>query len=81
MGHLKHDDRLQRNWLKGSGGDIINPLMAACAWNLKKWLIAFFWLAKSTGFGWLYGVLGDETTSVVLWGIFFTKSDPYSEKP
>lgn len=42
IGHLKHDYRLSRNWLKGSEGDAINLLMAACAWNLKKWMIAFF---------------------------------------
>ena len=42
IGHLKHDYRLQRNWLKGSEGDAINLLMAACAWNLRKWMIAFF---------------------------------------
>ena len=42
IGHLKHDYRLSRNWLKGSEGDAINLYMAACAWNLRKWLIAFF---------------------------------------
>lgn len=41
IGHLKHDYRLSRNWLKGSQGDAINLLMAACAWNLKKWMVAF----------------------------------------
>ncbi|MCK5892858.1 MAG: hypothetical protein KAG53_00290, partial [Endozoicomonadaceae bacterium] len=30
------------NWLKGSEGDKINLLMAACAWNMRKWMIAFF---------------------------------------
>lgn len=42
IGHLKADYRLSRNWLKGSQGDSINLMMAACAWNLKKWMIAFF---------------------------------------
>ena len=36
IGHLKHDFRLSRNWLRGSVGDPINLLMAACAWNLRK---------------------------------------------
>ena len=36
IGHLKHDFRLSRNWLRGSVGDSINLLMAACAWNLRK---------------------------------------------
>ena len=42
MGHLKQDYRLSRNWLRGSQGDEINLLMAACAWNLRKWMVAFF---------------------------------------
>ena len=42
IGHLKHDYRLCRNWLKGSEGDKFNLLMAACAWNLRKWMVAFF---------------------------------------
>ena len=27
---------------QGVVGDQINLLMAACAWNLKKWVVAFF---------------------------------------
>ena len=46
IGHLKSDHRLGRCFLKGSVGDAINLLMAACAWNLKKWLLAIFWLLK-----------------------------------
>ena len=42
IGHLKQDYRLSRNWLKGSEGDAINLLMAACAWNLRKWMSLFF---------------------------------------
>ena len=42
IGHLKQDFRLSRCRLKGSYGDRINLLMAACAWNLRKWLVAFF---------------------------------------
>ena len=42
IGHLKHDHRLGRCFLKGVVGDQINLLMAACAWNLKKWLRAIF---------------------------------------
>jgi len=43
IGHLKSDYRLARNYLKGAIGDRINLLMAACAWNLKQWLLAIFW--------------------------------------
>lgn len=41
IGHLKSDFRLSRNYLKGVIGDEINLLMAAAAWNLKKWLRTF----------------------------------------
>jgi len=41
IGHLKSDFRLSRNYLKGIKGDHINLLMAASAWNLKKWLVSF----------------------------------------
>jgi len=41
IGHLKSDYRLSRNYLKGIAGDEINLLMAATAWNLRQWLIAF----------------------------------------
>lgn len=44
IGHLKSDHRMARNYLKGTIGDRINLLMAACAWNLKQWLLAIFWL-------------------------------------
>lgn len=44
IGHLKADFRLCRNFLKGTLGDEINLLMAAAAWNIKKWLVAIFWL-------------------------------------
>jgi IS5 family transposase len=36
-----------KNLLKGQIGDEINVLMAACAWNLRKWMVAvaifLFW--------------------------------------
>ena len=46
IGHLKHQYRLARCFLKGFVGDQVNLLLAAAAWNLKKWLraAAFFWL-------------------------------------
>ena len=40
IGHLKTDFRLTRNFLKGIAGDNINLLMAACAWNMAKWMRA-----------------------------------------
>ena len=47
IGHLKSDYRLGRNYLKGIKGDEINLLMAACAWNLNKWMKAVLLLVFS----------------------------------
>ena len=40
IGHLKSDFRLARNYLKGAIGDTINLLLAAAAFNCRKWLNA-----------------------------------------
>lgn len=44
IGHLKSDHRLNRSYLKGFVGDQINVLMAAAAFNLRKWMRLFFCL-------------------------------------
>lgn len=36
FGHLKSDNRLERNLLKGEEGDHVNAVMAACGFNLRK---------------------------------------------
>jgi IS5 family transposase len=51
IGHLKSDHRLNRNYLKGFSGDQINVLMAAAAFNFKKWMRLFLracnlWICK-----------------------------------
>jgi len=47
IGHLKSDHRLKRNFLKGFIGDQINLIMAAAAFNFKKWMReVIFWLIK-----------------------------------
>ena len=38
IGHLKSNHRMVRNYLKGFKGDEINLLLAAIAFNLKKWM-------------------------------------------
>jgi IS5 family transposase len=40
IGHMKNDFRLVRNYLKGTIGDAINLLLAAAAFNCKKWMNA-----------------------------------------
>jgi IS5 family transposase len=39
IGHLKHDHRMIRNYLKGELGDKVNTIMAGTAFNLKKMLL------------------------------------------
>ena len=41
IGHIKSDHRMQKNYLKGFIGDEINLLLAASAFNLKKWMNNF----------------------------------------
>jgi IS5 family transposase len=43
IGHLKSDHRMARNYLKGFKGDEFNLLLAATAFNLKKWMNIYFY--------------------------------------
>jgi len=65
IGHLKSDFRLSRNFLKGIVGDEINLLMAATAWNLKKWLVAFFVLIFQSIFNELSTLIYRNKTRVL----------------
>ena len=38
IGHLKHDHRMIRNYLKGTMGDAVNTIIAAAAFNIRKYL-------------------------------------------
>jgi transposase, IS5 family len=38
IGHVKHDHRMIRNYLTGTLGDAINTIIAAAAFNIKKYL-------------------------------------------
>jgi IS5 family transposase len=40
IAHLKSDFRLARNYLRGFAGDSLNQLLAAAAWNFRRW---WFW--------------------------------------
>ena len=42
FGHLKSDNRLERNLLKGKDGDHINAVLSACGFNLRKLYAVFF---------------------------------------
>jgi IS5 family transposase len=41
---MKQDNRMERNYLKGTDGDKINAILAACGFNLRKLLRALLWL-------------------------------------
>ena len=43
IGHAKHDNRMSRNYLKGSDGDKMNAVLAACGYNMRKLYKAFLW--------------------------------------
>lgn len=50
IGHLKQENGMDRNYLKGAEGDRINAVLAGCGFNLRKVLRAFlFWLNFTTG--------------------------------
>lgn len=51
IGHMKEDNRMERNYLKGTDGDKMNAILAACGFNLRKLLRAFFWLIFKELFG------------------------------
>jgi len=42
FGHLKSDNRMERNYLQGKDGDRINAILSGCGFNLRKLLRAFF---------------------------------------
>jgi len=43
ISHVKHDNRMNRNHLKGIEGDQINAILSACGYNLRKLVRASFW--------------------------------------
>ena len=43
IGHLKSDNRLQKNHLKGQDGDHMNAILAACGFNMRKLLTVFLY--------------------------------------
>jgi Transposase DDE domain./Transposase domain (DUF772). len=58
IGHLKSDFRMARNFLRGTLGDAINALMAAAAFNFKKWM-------RKARLGFLFSFLRCLVASVI----------------
>jgi IS5 family transposase len=44
IGHMKYDNRLSRNYLRGIMGDVRNVILAACGFNMRKLLRAFLYI-------------------------------------
>ena len=42
IGHLKSDNRMDRNYLRGEVGDKVNALLCGCGANIRKLIKAFF---------------------------------------
>ena len=55
IGHLKLDHRVARNFLKGQIGDSINFIMAASAFNYKKYMVKL----KTDFFNLVYSILSE----------------------
>jgi len=56
IGHLKDDNGLRRNHLKGKDGDRINAMLSGSGYNLRKLLRAFYfvllrWLGSASDYG------------------------------
>jgi IS5 family transposase len=51
IGHVKSDNRMGRNYLKGADGDQINAILAAAGYNMRKLIAAFLYaLREFAGF-------------------------------
>ena len=57
ISHLKHDHRMLRNYLSGTAGDRINTLLAAAAYNMKKWMRLKKEEIQNLFFGWFFRTL------------------------
>jgi IS5 family transposase len=63
IGHVKSDHRMARNYLKGFVGDEINLLLAASAFNLKKWMNNFILYFIALRVAMIIYALREETPS------------------
>jgi IS5 family transposase len=47
IGHMKADHGMERNYLKGREGDMINAILSGCGFNIKKLMRAFALAAEA----------------------------------
>ena len=43
IGHLKPDNRMHKNQLKGENGDHMNAILSACGFNIRKLMAVFLY--------------------------------------
>jgi len=61
FGHLKSDNRLERNHLQGKDGDRMNAILSGCGFNLRKLLGAFL----LSFFRWLFWKYFDHSVGLI----------------
>ena len=82
IGHLKSDYRLARNYLKGFIGDEINLLLAAVAFNLKKWMNIYFFAIFLQNITLLQiATLQIQKIKLIYWSLLGLKIKLYYIKP
>ncbi len=67
ISHLKHDNRMLRNYLKGTAGDKTNTLLAAAAYNMMKWMRLKRQEILSLIFRWFYQTFFLAPVSIQRW--------------
>jgi len=71
IGHLKSDHRMARNYLKGFKGDEVNLLLAASAFNLKKWMRIYFFALISANYSLALFAIKKIVQAIILMIIFY----------
>lgn len=71
IGHLKSDCGLDRNYLKGLVGDQVNVMLAAAAFNLRKWLRKVLFVLSGEWFWELYTENKTQARGILAWKVTF----------
>jgi IS5 family transposase len=67
IGHLKKENRMERNYLKGEIGDKVNAMLAGCGWNLRKLAQILFWpFFRERFFGLFWNIFCQRTRYLIM---------------
>ena len=72
IGHLKQDHRVGRNYLKGLKGDQINILLAAAAYNFKRFIRLKGWFIDFSNF--------QYTLELILWSFMYLNRIQFAQE-